>query len=91
MADFVLDIRTPEEVAEGHLDGALVVDFMAEDFIEKISQLDKNANYRMHCRSGGRVGKAIPMMRELGFTGELTNAGGIDDAAAMTGQPIVRD
>jgi hypothetical protein len=27
-------------------------------------------------------------MRELGFTGELTNAGGLDDAAAITGLPI---
>ncbi len=90
MADFVLDIRTPEEVAEGRLDGALVVDFMAEDFVEKISQLDKNANYRMHCRSGGRVGKAIPMMRELGFVGELENMGGLEDAAGLTGLPIVK-
>ena len=90
MADFVLDIRTPEEVAEGRLDGALVVDFMAEDFVEKISQLDKNANYRMHCRSGGRVGKAIPIMRELGFIGELENMGGLEDAAGLTGLPIVK-
>jgi len=30
------------------------------------------------------------LMRELGFTGELTNAGGLDDAAALTGLPILR-
>ncbi len=87
----ILDIRTPEEVAEGHIAGAIIVDFRGEDFEAEISKLDMAADYVIHCRSGARVSSAIPMMRELGFTGELTNAGGIDDAAAMTGQPIVRD
>ena len=84
----VLDIRTPAEVDEGKLEGSIVVDFRSLDFVELISQLDKNADYIMHCRSGGRVSEAIPLMRELGFTGELTNAGGLDDAAAITGLPI---
>jgi phage shock protein E len=84
----VLDIRTPAEVDEGKLEGSIVVDFRSPDFVELISQLDKNADYIMHCRSGGRVSEAIPIMRELGFTGELTNVGGLDDAAAITGLPI---
>jgi rhodanese-related sulfurtransferase len=87
----VLDIRTPAEVAEGKLDGSIVVDFRSPDFVELISQLDKSADYIMHCRSGGRVSEAIPLMRELGFTGDLTNAGGIDDAAALTSLPIVNE
>ena len=91
MSAKVLDIRTPTEVDEGHIEGALFADFLADDFAEQVSKFDKSADYTMHCRSGGRVDKAIPIMRELGFTGELTNAGGIDDASAMTGQPIVRD
>jgi rhodanese-related sulfurtransferase len=84
----VLDIRTPAEVAEGYIDGAIVIDFRSPDFEEQIVKLAKNADYIMHCRSGGRVSEAIPLMRELGFTGELTNAGGLDDAAAITGLPI---
>jgi rhodanese-related sulfurtransferase len=88
MAAKVLDIRTPAEVAEGYIDGAIFVDFRSPDFAEQIVKLAKNADYIMHCRSGGRVAEAIPLMRELGFTGELTNAGGLDDAAAITGLPI---
>ena len=88
MAAKVLDIRTPAEVAEGYIDGAIVIDFRSPDFEEQIVKLAKNADYIMHCRSGGRVSEAIPLMRELGFTGELTNAGGLDDAAAITGLPI---
>ena len=88
MPSKVLDIRTPAEVDEGHIEGALFADFLADDFAEQVSKLDKTADYTMHCRSGGRVDKAIPIMRELGFTGELTNVGGLDDAAAITGLPI---
>ena len=88
MAAKVLDIRTPAEVAEGKLEGSIVVDFRSSDFAEQIVKLAKNADYLIYCRSGGRVSEAIPLMRELGFTGELTNAGGLDDAAAITGLPI---
>jgi rhodanese-related sulfurtransferase len=88
MAAKVLDIRTPAEVDEGHIDGAIFADFRSPDFAEQIVKLAKNADYIMHCRSGGRVAEAIPLMRELGFTGELTNAGGLDDAAAIAGLPI---
>ena len=88
MAVKVLDIRTPAEVAEGKLEGSIVLDYREPSFAEEISKLDKSADYIMHCRSGGRVSEAIPLMRELGFTGELTNAGGLDDAAAITGLPI---
>lgn len=84
----VLDIRTPAEVAEGKLEGSIVVDYRDANFAELICQLDKSVDYVIYCRSGGRVSEAIPLMRELGFTGELTNAGGLDDAAAITGLPI---
>jgi phage shock protein E len=86
----VLDVRTPGEVTEGHLDGALFVDFMADDFKEKVVELDKAADYVVHCRSGNRSGQAIVIMAELGFTGELVNGGTLDEAAASTGLAIVQ-
>lgn len=86
----VLDVRTPGEVAEGHLAGALFVDFMADDFKEKVVELDKAADYVVHCRSGNRSGQAIVIMAELGFTGELVNGGTLDEAAASTGLAIVQ-
>ena len=88
MAVKVLDIRTPAEVAEGYIDGAIIIDYRSPDFEDLIVKLAKNADSIISCRSGGRVSEAIPLMRELGFTGELTNAGGIDDASAITGLPI---
>ena len=86
----ILDVRTPAEVAEGHLEGALFVDFLADDFRDKVVELDKSADYVVHCRSGNRSGQAVVIMAELGFTGELVNGGGLEDAAASTGISIVR-
>lgn len=86
----ILDVRTPEEIAEGYLEGAVFVDFKADDFSEKVQELDKSADYIVHCRSGQRSEKAIALMSELGFTGELVNGGGLEDAAESTGLPILK-
>ncbi len=44
----ILDVRTPAEVAEGYLEGALFVDFMADDFCDKVVELDKTADHFVH-------------------------------------------
>lgn len=91
MAAKVLDIRTPAEVDQGHIEGAIIIDYRSPDFEDLIVKLAKNSDYIIYCRSGSRVSDAIPLMRELGFTGELTNAGGLEDVAAITGLPVVTD
>lgn len=63
----VLDVRTPEEFAEGHIDGAVNIDFNGDGFKEALGKLDKEAHYLMHCRSGGRSTAAKPAFTELGF------------------------
>jgi rhodanese-related sulfurtransferase len=56
----VIDVRTPEEFAAGHIKGAKNIDFTAGDFKAKISELDRGVTYLMHCQSGGRSGNAMP-------------------------------
>lgn len=84
----VIDVRTPEEVAAGHLHGSLHIDIQGSDFASKMNELDKSANYVVYCRSGNRAGSAIDWMTENGFTGILTNAGSLADAAVTTGLAI---
>ena len=85
----ILDVRTPEEIAEGYLEGALFADFNSDNFRERLLQLDKTADYIVHCRSGQRSENAVQAMTELGFTGELVNAGGLEDAATITRLNII--
>lgn len=73
----VLDVRSPEEFAEGHLEGAVMIDFYAPDFAEQLAQLDGNTPYLLYCRSGNRSGETLTLMRQMGFTDVTEIDGGI--------------
>ena len=73
--NIVLDVRTKEEYAAGHIPGAVNLDVNAPDFPEKIAKLDKNKTYLVHCAAGGRSAKACDRMSRLDFP-KLYNLGG---------------
>jgi len=74
----VVDVRTPEEVAEGYISGAShFINFYGDDFQTKIKSLDSTKTYVMYCRSGGRSGKAAQFMIDNGFKNVFNLAGGI--------------
>ena len=87
----VIDVRTPEEYATGHLAGATNIDIRGISFADQIGKLDRGANYFIYCHSGNRAGQAIDYMVTNGFTGKLTNGGGVDAAATATGLEIVKN
>ena len=64
----VLDVRTPEEFAEGHIEGALNVDFRSDNFAEELAELDRDQRHIVHCRSGRRSSASMEVFEELGFT-----------------------
>ena len=74
----LLDVRTPGEVAEGAIPGAMNIDFSAPDFTEKISALDKEKSYFVYCKGGGRSSKTADEMKEVGFTKVYNLEGGYD-------------
>ncbi len=85
----VLDIRTPEEFASGHLAGAINIDYYAADFEAQLSELDLSVPYVMYCNSGNRSGNALPVMDSIGFSEVYELDGGIQ-AWLADGQPVER-
>lgn len=85
----VLDIRTPEEFAEGHIPNAKNVDFFSKSFRETLEKLDKDAPIVMHCQSGGRSGQALPIFKEMGFTKVFHMNGGFS-AWSKAGLPVAK-
>jgi len=83
----VLDVRTPEEFAEGHLEGAVLVDFYDADFADQLAALDPDVPYLLYCRSGNRSGETLGVMEQLGFTSVANVDGGII-AWADAGLPV---
>ena len=72
----ILDVRTPPEVAEGVIPGAINIDYNAPDFSEKISALDKSKQYYVYCMGGVRSSKALDKMKAEGFTRVINLDGG---------------
>ncbi len=73
----ILDVRTADEFAAGHLEGAVVVDFYAEDFRAQLEELDPTVPYLLYCQSGNRSGQAAAMMEDLGYDDVANIDGGI--------------
>jgi len=89
-ADFtIIDVRTPEEFADGYIADAVLIDINSADFQDRISQLDKSKTYLVHCRSGSRSGRAVAAMRELGFREVYNMLGGIVQWEAE-GFPVIK-
>ena len=83
----IVDVRTPEEFASGHLQGALNIDVSSSNFDSQIAALDKNATYAIYCRSGNRSTIASGKMSDAGFANLFNfNEGGFAELAA-TGAP----
>ncbi|WP_420581321.1 rhodanese-like domain-containing protein [Reichenbachiella sp.] len=74
----ILDLRTDEEVAEGKVPGAEQLDFYGDDFDEKLKALNKETTYYIYCRSGGRSGKTLSQMKDLGFKKVYEMRGGMN-------------
>jgi rhodanese-related sulfurtransferase len=85
----VIDVRTPAEFAEGHLDGAINIDLQSPEFAGAIAQLDPAGSYILYCKSGNRAGQAVTAMESLGFT-TLVNLGDVASASVATGLPVVQ-
>jgi len=84
----VIDVRTPQEFATGHLVGAVNIDVQSPDFVDRVMELDPNGEYFIYCRSGNRSGQAISQMTQMGFT-DMTNGGSVAQAAKMSGIAVV--
>ncbi len=77
-AGVLLDVRTPQEFAAGHIAQAKNIDYKDSNFRSALSKLDKDETYYVYCKAGVRSSKAGDMMQELGFTKVYLLDGGVD-------------
>jgi rhodanese-related sulfurtransferase len=84
----LVDVRTPEEYAEGHLEGAVLIDLQDEAaFLDRLAALDPAGSYAIYCRTGNRSAAAMEHFEQAGFGSYYDLAGGItswtDDGGAV--------
>jgi len=64
----LVDVRTPEEYADGYIKDAVNIDYYDEEnFKEAFEKFDKSQPIYVYCRSGGRSQKAAAILFDLGF------------------------
>lgn len=63
----IVDVRTPEEFEEGHIENSININFYESNFEDQINNLDKDKKYLIYCRSGARSSKTLELMKELNF------------------------
>ena len=65
----VLDVRRPDEFAAGHIQGAVLLNFLdTVAFNAGVEKLDKSKTYYIYCRSGRRSNNAAVILQKKGFT-----------------------
>jgi rhodanese-related sulfurtransferase len=72
----LIDMRTPDETAEGMIEGAGQIDYEAPTFEAEVAKLDKSKTYLLYCRSGRRSSEACTFMASQGFKSLFNLAGG---------------
>jgi phage shock protein E len=74
----LIDVRTPAEFASGHLKNAQNINYASDNFPEEMAKLDKTKAVYIYCAAGGRSGKAVPVLEQLGFKQIFDLEGGIN-------------
>ena len=88
-AGTVLDVRTADEIAQGKIEGALVIDFYSPDFLDQVSQISKDQEIYLYCAVGARSEEAARMLLQQGYTKVYHLEGGIQ-GWSQEGLPVVK-
>jgi phage shock protein E len=84
----IIDVRTPEEFAMGHIEGAVNFNVQGPDFGAQIATLDPSGTYAVYCRSGNRSVAAVDYLSEQGINGVFELESGII-GWGQAGLPVV--
>jgi rhodanese-related sulfurtransferase len=63
----LVDVRRPEEYAQGHIEGAVNYNFLGPDFNDEVAQLAKDKPVLLYCRTGRRSAAASKKLQGMGF------------------------
>ncbi len=83
----LIDVRTPDEYAEGHLAKAKLIPL--QELERRVAEIDKGKPVLLYCRSGHRSGNALKLLQSKGYTQAKHIEGGLN-AWQAAGLPVTR-
>ncbi|MEO6786430.1 MAG: rhodanese-like domain-containing protein [Chthoniobacteraceae bacterium] len=87
-APVVIDVRTPDEFAAGHIPGAKNVDFFGDDFEKQIAALPADRPLIVHCAAGNRSAKAVAKISAMQRSGQIFHLKSGFNGWKAAGKPI---
>ncbi|MCX6140940.1 MAG: rhodanese-like domain-containing protein [Candidatus Kapabacteria bacterium] len=72
----ILDVRTPEEYAAGHLANAKLMNYYDKNFTDQLKTLPKSKSVLIYCKSGRRSAETLALMKKLGYKKAYNMLGG---------------
>jgi rhodanese-related sulfurtransferase len=81
----MLDVRTPEEYAEGHIPGVVLIPLA--ELPNRLAEVPKDKTLVVTCRSGNRSAQAAQLLRQQGY-GDVHNMLGGIGAWQEAGYPV---
>lgn len=72
---FLLDVREPDEYAAGHIPGITLIPM--GDVASRLSELPRDKEIIVTCRTGNRSAQIADLLRQQGFTNVHNMEGGI--------------
>lgn len=77
--DFIIiDLRSAEEYASGHIEDAINLDYSSSDFLEALDELNRERVYLIYSYSDDVSGQVLDVMAGLGFTEVYNMRGGME-------------
>ena len=74
----LIDVRTPGEYGETHIENAIALDYYSNDFENNAASLPKDKAIYVYCKSGGRSASASKILLEQGHKQVYNLKGGIN-------------
>lgn len=74
----LVDVRTPGEFQEGHLEDAVNIDFLDSGFAARMQEFEPSQTIYLYCKVGGRSARAATLLDSLGFKKVVDLTGGYD-------------
>ena len=75
---FIIDLRSADEYAGGHVEEAINLDYSASDFLEALEKLDRGGVYLIYSYSDEVSGEVLDSMAKLGFAEVYNMLGGME-------------
>jgi phage shock protein E len=83
----ILDVRTPSEYSEAHIEGA--VNIPVDELETRLTELSQDDEILVYCRTGNRSSTAVELLEDAGFTKLYHMSAGIS-VWIEQGHPVVQ-